>query len=33
MPFKSVKQMVWMRANQPELYGKWKKKYGTRVKK
>jgi len=33
MPFKSKKQRDWMKINRPDLYRKWKKKYGTKVKK
>jgi len=33
MPFKSLKQKKWMAINKPELYRKWKKKYGIKVKK
>ncbi len=33
MPFKSKKQKLWMAINKPKLYKKWKKKYGSKVKK
>lgn len=33
MPFKSKEQRTWMRINKPEMYKKWKKKYGTEIKK
>jgi len=29
MPFKSEKQKQWLMINKPEIYQKWKKKYGT----
>ena len=32
MPFKSKKQMIFLKINNPEVYKKWKKKYGTKVK-
>jgi len=31
MPFKSKKQKKWMAINKPEIYKKWKKKYGGKV--
>ena len=33
MPFRSKKQREYMRRNKPALYKKWKKKYGTKIKK
>jgi hypothetical protein len=33
MPFKSKKQQDFLRINHPEIYKKWKKKYGTKTKK
>ena len=33
MPFRSKKQKIWMQINKPVLYKKWKKKYGSRIKK
>ena len=33
MPFKSKKQRDWMKINRPDLYRKWKKKYGEGVRK
>ena len=29
MPFKSEKQKQWLMINKPEIYQKWKKKYGA----
>tara|TARA_B100000424_G_scaffold264817_1_gene253671 strand:+ start:156 stop:263 length:108 start_codon:yes stop_codon:yes gene_type:complete len=29
MPFKSKKQEIYLRINNPQLYAKWKRKYGT----
>ena len=33
MPFKSAKQRTFLKINKPEIYKKWKKKYGTKIKK
>ncbi len=33
MPFKSKKQQDFLKINHPEIYRKWKKKYGTKIKK
>ena len=33
MPFKSDKQRTFLKINNPSLYKKWKKKYGTKTKK
>lgn len=33
MPFKSKKQRDYLKINEPKIYKKWKKKYGTKVKK
>jgi len=33
MPFKSKKQRAWMKKNRPSLYKKWRKKYGTKIKR
>ena len=33
MPFKSKKQQDFLRINHPEIYKKWKKKYGSKSKK
>jgi len=30
-PFTSVKQRTWMKIHEPEIYKKWKKKYGTKI--
>ena len=32
MPFKSKKQRDWMKINKPEIYKKWKKEHGTKIK-
>ena len=32
MPFKSKKQMIFLKINNPEVYKRWKKKYGLKVK-
>ena len=32
MPFKSKKQMIFLKINNPEVYKKWKKKYSLKVK-
>jgi len=31
MPFRSKKQRVYLAINEPEVYKRWKKKYGTKV--
>lgn len=33
MPFRSKKQRTWMAINKPEIYKRWKKKYGTKIRK
>lgn len=33
MPFHSLKQRTWMKINKPKLYKKWKKKYGTKIRR
>jgi len=33
MPFKSKKQQDFLKINHREIYRKWKKKYGTKIKK
>lgn len=33
MPFKSEKQKQFLAINKPEVYRRWKKKYGTKIKK
>ena len=33
MHFKSKKQQDFLKINHPEIYRKWKKKYGTKIKK
>lgn len=33
MPFKSLKQMGWLKKYKPEIYNKWVKKYGKSIKK
>ena len=33
MPCKSQKQQDFLKINHPEIYRKWKKKYGTKIKK
>lgn len=32
MPFKSKKQRKYLQINKPEIYKKWKKKYGKKIK-
>lgn len=32
VPFESVKQKMWMKRNKPDLYRKWMKKYGGKIK-
>jgi hypothetical protein len=33
MPFRSKKQVTWMRINRPDLYREWKAKYGLKIVK
>lgn len=33
MPFRSEKQKKYLAINKPEIYKKWKKKYGLTIKK
>lgn len=33
MPFQSRKQRSYLRREKPKIYKKWKKKYGTKIKK
>lgn len=33
MPFKSVKQREYLRIHHPEIYKKWKRKYGLKIVK
>lgn len=33
MPFKSKEQKKWMQINKPQMYKKWLKKYGPKIKK
>lgn len=33
MPFVSRKQRDYLKINKPDIYRKWKKKYGTKIKK
>lgn len=33
MPFKSKRQKTWLAINKPEIYKRWKKKYGSKIKK
>lgn len=33
MPFKSKKQRTYLAINHPEIYSRWKKKYGSKVVK
>ena len=33
MPFKSKKQRTYLKINNPKLYKKWKRKYGTKIRK
>ena len=30
-PFRSEKQLAWLRLNKPDIYERWKKKYGIKV--
>jgi len=32
MPFKSYKQLAYLKANEPEVYKRWKRKYGTKIR-
>ena len=32
MPFRSAKQKTWLAINKPEIYKRWKAKYGTKIK-
>lgn len=31
MPFKSYDQMAYLKHNEPKVYNRWKKKYGSKV--
>lgn len=31
MPFKSYEQMAYLKHNEPEVYERWVKKYGTKI--
>lgn len=33
MPFKSRKQRDYLKINKPEVYRKWKRKYGLKIKR
>ena len=33
MPFKSKRQREYLRINNPKLFRKWKRKYGTRIRR
>jgi hypothetical protein len=33
MPFRSLKQERYLYLNEPEVFKKWAKKYGTKIKK
>lgn len=33
MPFKSKKQKIYLAINNPKIYKRWKKKYGTKIKR
>lgn len=33
MPFRSVKQREYLKINHPEIYRKWKRKYGLKIVK
>lgn len=33
MPFVSRKQITWMKKNRSDIYMKWKKKYGLKIRK
>jgi hypothetical protein len=33
MPFKSKRQRTYLRINRPDIYRRWKMKYGTRIRK
>lgn len=33
MPFRSAKQKKWMKINRPDIYKKWKNKYGIKITK
>ena len=32
MPFRSLKQLIYLKKNHPEIYERWKRKYGTKIK-
>lgn len=32
MPFESYAQIAWLKHNKPDIYKKWKKKYGEEPK-
>lgn len=33
MPFKSKKQITYLRINEPTIYKRWKKKYGLKIRR
>lgn len=33
MPFRSVKQREYLKINHPEIYNRWKRKYGLKIVK
>jgi len=33
MPFKSYEQMAYLKHNEPEIYKRWKRKYGMAIAK
>lgn len=32
MPFKSAAQRAWLKHNRPDIYKKWVRKYGKKIK-
>tara|TARA_R100001480_G_scaffold145248_1_gene143346 strand:- start:46 stop:171 length:126 start_codon:yes stop_codon:yes gene_type:complete len=33
VPFRSAKQRKYLKRKEPKVYNRWKKKYGTKIKK
>lgn len=31
MPFRSIRQRTYLQINEPKVYNKWKKEYGTKI--
>jgi len=32
MPFRSKKQRDWLKINRPDIYRRWKRRYGLRIR-